>query len=334
MKLRNLFLWNILASFLQINCIPVKQVVIWGHKLHSHTHSYVHEAFYKAFKHLGYTTHWLDNSDDISKIDFKNTLFITEHQVDARMPLRNDCFYVNLNSENSRFNSLREQGHFIDLRWHHPVEILEDQNLEKLEEGIHWNRKKRRLHIMWATDLLPHEINNIKQKVPQQLKKQKLSRTIYWVGTIGDGLFGNIHQLNPFKKACKEQNIAFEHRINVGDEEHQRLIQASYLAPTIVGGHQQKRGNVVCRIFKNISYGQLGVTNSQAIYELFKKKIVYNPNTYQLFFDAQKRLATITPENIYELMDYVRDHHTYINRIRTILDFFQQIHGTNCSYCN
>ncbi len=34
---------------------------------------------------------------------------------------------------------------------------------------------------------------------------------------------------------------------------------------------------------------------------------------------------TTTPEDIYELMDYVRDHHTYINRIRTILDFFQQI---------
>ncbi len=100
MKLHDLFLWSILAIFLQIDCIPVKQVVIWGHKLHSHTHSYVHEAFYKAFKHLGYTTHWLDNSDDISKIDFQHTLFITEHQVDARMPLRNDCFYVNLNSEN------------------------------------------------------------------------------------------------------------------------------------------------------------------------------------------------------------------------------------------
>ena len=26
-----------------------KQIVIWGHKLHSHTHSYIHYAFHKAF---------------------------------------------------------------------------------------------------------------------------------------------------------------------------------------------------------------------------------------------------------------------------------------------
>lgn len=28
----------------------IKKVVIWGHKLHSHTHSYIHNAFYNAFK--------------------------------------------------------------------------------------------------------------------------------------------------------------------------------------------------------------------------------------------------------------------------------------------
>jgi Lrp/AsnC family transcriptional regulator for asnA, asnC and gidA len=32
----------------------IKKVVIWGHKLHSHTHSYIHNGFYIAFKHLGY----------------------------------------------------------------------------------------------------------------------------------------------------------------------------------------------------------------------------------------------------------------------------------------
>ena len=31
----------------------IKQVVIWGHKLHTHTHSYIHYGFYKAFNKLG-----------------------------------------------------------------------------------------------------------------------------------------------------------------------------------------------------------------------------------------------------------------------------------------
>ena len=71
----------------------INQVVIWGHKLHSHTHSYIHYGFCRAFSHLGYRTLWLDNNDDLSGIDFAHSLFITEHQVDQKMPLRDDCYY-------------------------------------------------------------------------------------------------------------------------------------------------------------------------------------------------------------------------------------------------
>ena len=45
----------------------IKKVVIWGHKLYSHTHSFIHSGFFKAFKHLGYDTYWFDNNDNIIK---------------------------------------------------------------------------------------------------------------------------------------------------------------------------------------------------------------------------------------------------------------------------
>jgi hypothetical protein len=32
----------------------IKQIVIWGHKLHTHTHSYIHNAFFRAFQKMGY----------------------------------------------------------------------------------------------------------------------------------------------------------------------------------------------------------------------------------------------------------------------------------------
>jgi hypothetical protein len=62
----------------------IKKVVLWGHKLHTHTHSYIHFAFHKAFKHLGYDTYWFDNNDDVSGFDFFGSLFITEGQVDSK----------------------------------------------------------------------------------------------------------------------------------------------------------------------------------------------------------------------------------------------------------
>ncbi|MBI3900677.1 MAG: hypothetical protein HY324_00840, partial [Chlamydiia bacterium] len=71
-----------------------ERVVIWGHSLHSHTHSYIHEAFYRAFKELGYEAYWLNDDDDIEDLNLSNALFITEGQVDHRIPVRSDGLYV------------------------------------------------------------------------------------------------------------------------------------------------------------------------------------------------------------------------------------------------
>ena len=58
--------------------INVNQIVIWGHKLHSHTHSYIHNAWFKTFNYLNLNTIWLDNNSDISGINFDNSLFLTD----------------------------------------------------------------------------------------------------------------------------------------------------------------------------------------------------------------------------------------------------------------
>ena len=71
----------------------IEKVVIWGHKLHSHTHSYIHNAFYNAFIR-NYDTYWFDDTDDVSKFDFSNSFFITEHQVNKKIPCRTDCLYL------------------------------------------------------------------------------------------------------------------------------------------------------------------------------------------------------------------------------------------------
>jgi hypothetical protein len=188
------------------------------------------------------------------------------------------------------------------------------------------------LYMPWATNLLPYQIEAVKKALPQ-IQKEKQA---YWIGTIGDGRFGNRKQLGPFISACQENHISFicpnPSATGMDDEQHQRLIMSAYLAPAIVGEWQQKVGYIPCRIFKNISYGQMGITNSRHVYELFERKIVYNPDSYELFYDARERLRTLTLEDIYELMDFVKTKHTYINRIDTILDFLQLVGYLNDGY--
>jgi hypothetical protein len=90
------------------------------------------------------------------------------------------------------------------------------------------------------------------------------------------------------------------------------------MAPAIHGTWQAQKGYIACRVFKNISYGHLGVTNCKAAYDLLHQKIVFCSDTSQLFYEAEKRLND--KASIVETMKLVRDKHTYINRIKSILD--------------
>jgi hypothetical protein len=295
-----------------------EKVVIWGHKLHSHTHSYIHKGFYDAFTYLGYNTYWFDNDDEVSSFDFSKTLFLTEGQVDQKIPLRGDGVYVLHNCDGGKYHHLN----CVSLQVY-TDNVLKQPNIVQIEPCIYFDMAGKELIFPWATNLFPKEIEKIKQSLPTLQKE----RAIYWIGTIGEGYFGNVTELEPFVRACRENEIPFiapnSCATGISAEEHQCLITSAYLAPAIVGEWQKQVGYIPCRIFKNISYGQMGVTNSRHTYELFDRKIVYNPDTYQLFYDAQERLKTITQEEINALMDVVKEKHTYLNRAHTLLTFLE-----------
>jgi len=272
---------------------------------------------------MGYQTHWFDDKDNVHSFDFSNSLFITEGQVDKNIPIRDDCRYILHYCRSPKYIPLIEKGHCIILQVYNDF-VLKRSDLVKVDTCIYYDLFRKRIYMPWATDLLPDEIDALKNEVPT-IKKNK---SVSWVGSMGDGLYGNIHQLEPFKRACAENRVEFHQRIGISIEENRKLVQQSYLAPAIVGQWQEEVGYIPCRIFKNISYGQMGVTNSKTVYELFDKKIVYNPDTYQLFYDARKRVETMTTQDLYELMDVVKTKHTFINRIQNLLDFLKLVEVT------
>ncbi len=298
----------------------VSKVVIWGHKLHSHTHSYIHWGFNRAFKHLGFDTYWFDNKDNVSSFDFSNSLFITEGQVDQTIPIRDDSYYVIHNCKPDKYQHLLKNGHAIILQ------VYSHDCLKRNEPSFgtcfHYDLNQPIIYMPWATDLLPHEIDAIKKQLPSVVK----NKNAQFNGSAGmTGIHGNRDQIEAFKKACQEQGRQFIVR-GAGScsmEENIASIQQAYLAPALQGSWQCENGYIPCRIFKNISYGAMGLTNSKAVYDLFEGTIVYNPNAYQLFHDGQNQLKTWTLEKQYKLMDLVRDKHTYLNRIESLFSFFE-----------
>ena len=180
------------------------------------------------------------------------------------------------------------------------------------------------IHQPWATDLLPHEINE------NEARNEMRNKECVWIGSYdqGNSQFQNHTELDPFFNECKRNGIRVK-IINpwsnpVSPKENRRLVNQAYLAPTIQGPWQVGDHYIPCRIFKHISYGHLGITNSEFVNRIFDNKLVYDANTTELF---KKAIAKKNEPNVIEelkfLMNEVKTKHTYINRVNHILECFK-----------
>lgn len=298
-----------------------KKFVVWGHPHYTHTHSYIHYGFYKAAKYLGWDVDWLDNTPE-NEIKLKNTdtngwLFLTEGQVDSRIPINPNAFYILHNCNGSKYVSVSLKNILIiqvfttDVITRNVVPI-NNNNFEL------WQSDGNVFYMPWATDILPEEINeNIKN-----LKLKDNGEAIF-LGTYGGGIHGNCNEIDLFRRKCNEKNIPFNliPSTNINQEKSIEILKNGFITPSIVGSWQKEQGYIPCRIFKTISYGQLGVTNCKNAYELLNKLCVYNENESDLVDNALEKI------NDFELrvksMELVRDKHTYLSRINSLQDIFK-----------
>ena len=278
------------------------KVILWGHRLHSHTHSYIHEGFYRCFLRMGHEVHWFDNKDDVSGFDFSNCLFITEGQVWQKMPIVKSSKYILHNcydtDEVKKWDKIKEENiKYLKLQTF-TFDCL-GYNYEKVEECIYFGGDI--LFMPWATDLMPEDI---------VFTGKPDSNESWWVGTMGDGEFGNNNELDGFRKACHENGIKFCHANNLSVEENIQKIRQSYMAPAIVGTWQKRVGYLPCRIFKNISYGQLGLTNSSAVKQLLGEYVIYEPDEYKLFHLGKEAIERPDyHDRIRAGMEHIKNHH-------------------------
>ena len=99
-------------------------------------------------------------------------------------------------------------------------------------------------------------------------------------------------------------------------EENKKLIRDSIISPALQTSWQVDHGYIPCRIFKNISYGKMGMTNNRHVQELFDNELIYDNDIEKLVdlgleFEKKENKLDI----VKKLMKDVRDNHTYLNRI-------------------
>jgi hypothetical protein len=325
--------------------IPIRQVVLWGHKLHTHTHSYIHNGFYNAFKSLGYITYWFDDTDNVEGIDFDNTLFITEHQVNKKIPLNKSSLYLTHYMDVGDYKGVPRENIIIlkvSPRDFSECDVGKDYTYLPLSYGTPMEYHAccdgyNCLYMYWATDLLPDEIDRNIERLErlekfERLEKLERPEADAEISMELKDMINFIGQLTTpwkeFASICRCNGIDFNHygaaftlnsTRNKSIEENVVLIQESLLAPAIQDKHQIYTGYIPCRIFKNISYGKMGLTNSKQVSDLFHGKVIYEPNISELFargmeFEKKEDKHLI----VKDLMLFVKNNHTYLNRINTI----------------
>ena len=323
------------------------KVIIWGFPLHTHTHSYIHGGWFKAFKSLGYETYWFHDKDYPQNFDYTNSLFITEGYADNNIPIvESSIYFVHICRNPEKYlNKVKRLieirylvDHIKDVNYNYVLDknkchkISEATYYEKLEDNggiarFHNNPTPMQyecIYTCWATDLLPDEIKEENINLPRD-------NCIYWCGSYSAG---NNPELRKFVEESEKNGISVKfnnpwHR-PLSYDHVQELTMKSKLSPDIrcsgdpnkirqgeTGTCHKTIGYIPCRILKAISYGHLGITNSKRVYELLEKKVIYNDDESKLFYEGIKECENY--ELIKEQMKIVKEKHTYVNRINDLL---------------
>lgn len=291
----------------------MKRFIVWGCRLHEHTNSYVYAGYHKAAQAIGIESHWLTASSDVSGMDLSGTLFLTEGQHDANIPIRDDCTYILHNCTSPKWDSaknrflLQTYTYDADQKWKAtPLDGF---------PGSYVGSKA--IYQPWATDLLPGEIDMSWPDIPRTTE-------IHWVGTLSGGRFGNEGEVFAFRNAAIAFGCSWFHHPpgSTSFEQNRKLIQRSLVSPTITGTWQTENGYIPCRLFKNSSYGHLMATNNKACFDLMDGLGVYSHDPKELFNIARGAIGD--KDTIRRSMELIRDKHTFVSRINALLKVIKE----------
>ncbi|MGK7871397.1 hypothetical protein [Falsiroseomonas sp. E2-1-a20] len=255
----------------------------------------------------------------------RRVLFFDEHRGDPRLP------------------KVAEQN-VVATHWYTDRPGVAAASFSSIENpnGATWEYASDALRTVvttWGTDLLPDQVKAQSAKLEAVLEARRSNRMAVFVGSVWTR---NIGEMALFSDAAKLAGLSahivggwidaeFAQRFgasakietrSVTDDENRDLVAGSLLAPAIQGAGQLN-SYVPCRIFKNISYGAFGLTNNPLVRDIMPAHVKYHPDIAGLLKVAVGEELSFNISRLREAMDFVAEHHTYLNRIDLLLGRFR-----------
>jgi hypothetical protein len=210
---------------------------------------------------------------------------------------------------------LLDESGYRNPRWHPEVT---QEGPEAALERVSADADPNGIEIFWATDLLPHEILFTPHRSD--------SRDVVFVGSVWGH---NKSTLKEFRRAVRSRGLKWKVHKNVDQERHAELIRRARFAPSIQGDWQADHGYIPCRLFKNVSYSQLAISNNPSARTILgEDQIVCDrdlPTLVDLMLKAEHDARI--DEMVRAAQSTIRSRHTYVNRIEELLGFAATVHA-------
>lgn len=245
---------------------PFTRVVVWGGRRDLHSHAHIHRNFFRAAQALGLRAVWVEDEPAARDALAPGTLVIAaDVWADHIAPAEPSVSYVLHNFDGAHPLCVElEQS---------PERLLRLQVWSKDALGEPWGvarsyyREGRTLFQPWGTDLLAGEFL---APVANLEAADAVFVGAIWSERSVQGELGNEEVIDELRAALAAHGLGLRHLTHVSDAENVEAVRGARLAPAFAGAWQVSRDYFPCRVFKNVSYGQLGITNVAGMQELFQ----------------------------------------------------------------
>jgi len=296
------------------------KIIIWGLRKKWHTHRFIHKAFYENAKKLGYKTIWVEDEkknqkyiqsgDLIIASEVQGKMVLEKFSIeDYNIPIRDDIKYCLHNFKNI-FKDRLNHNNYINLGVY--TKEAESSDI-KIDTARYFSTKTNTLYQPWGTDLLPHEF-----KKPTYNN----NKFVFWIGSIWDNKLnqGNLLSIRKLRIVLQKHSVYFLSLRFIPDWLNIFFIRCSRMAPAIAGQYQVDINYLPCRMFKNISYGQLGITNVKKFKDILKESFIYG-NTIEELIDNSINLSEKEYIGLIKQQQMSIEKYTYKNSIENIIHF-------------
>lgn len=231
--------------------LPWRKVVLWGATTSLDSSRHIYRAYHEALRKLGMQVAWVGDEP------------ASREQVGPGcLVFAFDVWGAHIGDAIPGVDYLL---HNFDVS--HPlIQTVEPEHLVRLQvftdgvAGVQWDTFRWWLkegHVLfqpWGTNLLAEEFLDPVFNAH--------ARECAFVGAVwDDGGLGNAATIPDLEEILGRRGLHFTHLTQVGEQEMVRAIRGSRIAPALAGAWQVQHNYLPCRVFKNVSYGALAVTN-------------------------------------------------------------------------